>query len=1398
MTFTAKLTDISANPILLFEEEERKQLSSKAQAGEIAGLNDVQKIALAEKIDKFLTENAESIGKLDQGLVFSCLQKLKDKCNGLGSDSNEKITKALTKINNLMPLQIAAINKAPHDVIAMISHGKISPLEAQSLLNGKPPGTFLLRDSEVQAGVKIFNYVDKDGKFAEYRVLYKANGYIDKDKKFYPSLESFLDTKKDILKQPYIKPSQAKAVPLPVAPGKSPAHKAVLQPPPPNKLSAEIIAQVNMGKISPQKAQSLLQNKAPGTFLLRDSDTLADVKIFNYVSNDGSIKEFRLFLKKDKKYGEISGAVYDSLEHFLETKKNILTNPYKDKKPELPAVDKGAPISAQAPSADVKPKEPVLGKAGPPPKKEVPPPKMFRDALKVKEALAVNGKADELLVQAVKDGKADTAEWLLKNGASIKALSNIPNKTPAQQELCAWLEKIANVPPITPVNVDALAIGLGYGYKGANLMIMQEKADKINEKLKAQKSTTTVKVPPFLAVGDFQMQQHLMKALPNLQKRWIEFLDSFDPGMKEQFLKAKGESEQKVPIKISPKGLEIIADIQKQIMEHFIKDPYYTIQIDEWLKKENPDFVIVRSTGKEDSDTNSNAGGNASIPFVKPDPNAISDAMGQVLASYFGRKSIEQRLLAGDQSLFKETKPFLPVLIQSMIGENVGGVGSQNEDIPRSGVLFTRQQDKAKGVTLIQTGLGNNEGVVSSRVAVDSYYVGDDKKIHAVVRKKVTRFVSIEEDGKYKAEPIKNKKWVLENRQALPNPVILGLKVVADDIAESYASEAGGAKAMDMEYTVKLKDKSTGQPVIYLLQARPLQNIQGQKAIPKSFLDMNSIKTLPNEAKVHAQTLLDGNAYIREVQSPDDVLFVDDLPKALDGYIHAADPQKIKVIVIKKTAPATSHEAVTLRPKGVAVMVVENPQQFEHIKQLVDKSGPDKPLLFDPQRGMIVDTHQVQDVKGLIKQGLISYPIPLEASIPQKGLSAISAEVKADNKSVVEDKWVKAAQYLTLENTYNKIMVELTAGKPLLPMGTEDKEGYNLRALLDEMAMGDTPQAKLALAALLNHMHHFLNQQMNVKAGEPPAEINKPLYQVFSNMVRMAKDEIVPALEQHAPQSLERLYPIKFLDALIFQWPSGDVVSQYSCIQAMNEALSDKKALAQAALGGIPIKGPLAFKHLQLEKLGNAAYSPECEKNWHTFLQEIVKASESNPKYLNDTIKLVMQAMKMNMAPAWLNILFNKIWMENAGKKNQGLVVLDALINLQAKDKNSLEWVMDRTQELNIAENQIDQWSHPEFVKKNIPKLRDLFITKLGFDPKAGPNSLKVQMDAAGQFGKFAILQYMRRAYDIYDKTIKAVKGSTEYPDEIEQVKDFGEMLKAYFEMMEACMKLIPPDEEKS
>ena len=785
---------------------------------------------------------------------------------------------------------------------ALAYHGTMPASEAKKLLEGQKPGSFLLFTDVINGKLSSDNAVTIYGLFSDYTINDnqvlpgEADHYLLRLYQWiFNPLQPTQQANASYNPDKYLTPEVSATVTATIGPSESKEKLKTIQIPVPKEIMEILVKQqlanvsalglkgkaalAYQGCISDDAAGKLLSGQKPGTYC-----------VYKVNETDSSFK-IRWSTKDNFLTSKLCDNV-DEVNSFCNASPSELVFP-------LPAHSIQNNIINILSACMQNPQTPV----------------MLAKGLKVKESVEKGEDKDSLLVKAVQNGEIENAAWLIKQGASLGTLCKLNNKTVDEQAICDWLFKVFLPMPVTPMTLDDYALGMGYGYKAANLMILESKAAKMNESLKAAE----VKVPPFLPISDFELQNYATKGCPELLNLWEEFKNSFDTQEKDKFINDPINNS----LKISLKGLDILSKIQKQIVQHFANNRYLTLQIQEWLKKEKPQFIIVRSTGKEDSDTNSNAGGNASIPFIKPDALSLSIAIGKVLASYFAEKSITQRLLSGDLSLFTEKKPFMPVLLQVMIGENVGGQGSKDEDIPRSGVLFTRQEDKADGVTLIQTGLGNNEGIVTSSVPVDSYYVGDDQNIHAVVKRKTIRYVSVAKENKFNAEPIKNNNTALENSQALPDNVILDLKKVADEVSKGYGNDKETMKPMDMEYTVKLKDPSSSKPVIYLLQARPLLKVQNKSDKPNSFTNLSLLKNINQKDKVAAKTLLDGNSYVRKVESNQDIIFCSDLTSALLEYSKLDNTQTVKTIVIKKPAPSTSHEAVILRPKGVAVLVIE-------------------------------------------------------------------------------------------------------------------------------------------------------------------------------------------------------------------------------------------------------------------------------------------------------------------------------------------------------------------------------------------------------------------------------------------------------------------------------------------
>ena len=174
-------------------------------------------------------------------------------------------------------------------------------------------------------------------------------------------------------------------------------------------------------------------------------------------------------------------------------------------------------------------------------------------------------------------------------------------------------------------------------------------------------------------------------------------------------------------------------------------------------------------------------------------------------------------------------------------------------------------------------------------------------------------------------------------------------------------------------------------------------------------------------------------------------------------------------------------------------------------------------------------------------------------------------------------------------------------------------DGFSMHGLFDELATADAANAKVALATILKLLHQRLKKNI-AEVEDFRADINQMMYAVFEAAVKMAKNEIVPALDKYPPQSLNRLYPIKFLDALVFQWPSENVVGQFSYARVLNTERSEKVQIEKAKQAGVTYGGPHAFKQLKLQQFAANSFSPECEKNWSEFYQGNQRASQEKSR----------------------------------------------------------------------------------------------------------------------------------------------------------------------------------------
>jgi len=203
-----------------------------------------------------------------------------------------------------------------------------------------------------------------------------------------------------------------------------------------------------------------------------------------------------------------------------------------------------------------------------------------------------------------------------------------------------------------------------FGNKSANLIELDTLSKSLHSEL------IRIQIPEIFPLADKTVKSHLELHAPEWRKLWDEFVSV--------------QGSERALTEASKKVLEKLHQLITSTFEtHPVSDDIINA-----IKLDPETQFMVRSTGEEDTVDMANPGGNKSVAAVKLDKQAISNAMGVVVASYVSEKSLTQRLLSGDDI----SKPsFMPVLIQRMIGEKVNG--EDENEIVISGVMYAYENE---------------------------------------------------------------------------------------------------------------------------------------------------------------------------------------------------------------------------------------------------------------------------------------------------------------------------------------------------------------------------------------------------------------------------------------------------------------------------------------------------------------------------------------------------------------------------------------------------------------------------------------------------------------------------------------------------------------------------------
>lgn len=511
------------------------------------------------------------------------------------------------------------------------------------------------------------------------------------------------------------------------------------------------------------------------------------------------------------------------------------------------------------------------------------------------ELEAING---ELCKLAEKNSSCDLFATL----ADLKAVHNQKDKlkkakTVIQEALRIWEQSRR----IHTIDIDGDAeIYREYGYKHGRLI---EQADFLQ-----QAKVPLVEVPIPRGISNSQLHQLLAVQCPNLVGQWKSLNEGYIafPHSKSLYLQ-------------QPDVKAVLKEIENSILtvnfEHLFDG------MEAWLQelKKKGCYLMVRSSGAEDTCQTSNAGGNLSVAYVEPEKTAIGSSLARVVASYYGENSLQNRINS-EQNPFAEPQ-HLAVSLQELIGEQVSC--KDPSEIPISLVLFSNEPayvgKEPFRIMRISATFGHGEGVVGAAgVCCDTFTLLRSSKhperlyILEDIAIKPKRLAPVRACGEIKLQKVDNPTDIA-HKASLDKRLLTQLYYLGVTVEKVYNHP------MDMELVIK-----NGK--IYPVQARPINRPEANP----TFLDFKKVKG--DGERFQAETFLPGMAQAQVLRKVEELLICDTLENAEKIF----NKGQHRLIVIRQEEPVNSHPVVNFCGMGIPVLYSQEQEKLQDLANKID------------------------------------------------------------------------------------------------------------------------------------------------------------------------------------------------------------------------------------------------------------------------------------------------------------------------------------------------------------------------------------------------------------------------------------------------------------------------------
>ncbi len=776
-----------------------------------------------------------------------------------------------------------------------------------------------------------------------------------------------------------------------------------------------------------------------------------------------------------------------------------------------------------------------------------------------------------------------------------------------------------------------------FGKKHANIV----KQARLVEALKI----SGVQVPIPYGISSDAIHAFLMKKVPEVFQHW-EVLGRLYQNTQNphRFLE---EAEAIQQLSMIEKAIES-AFLLPDAYEALALAPEYL----KWLERVQTagNYLMVRSTGSEDSRQMANAGGNVSKAYVAPDQPSLTQSIGEVVKSYFGYGSLQNRINAGQNPFEQDLK--LAVTSQELIGETVGGDYSSCQ-IPISLVLFTDEPLYSGGenfrVMRISASYGHGEGVVGNLgIATDTVTV--------LISEAQPDQLYVLYDNHEKQErlaPVRNSEGVVGLQKTVNPPELQNTRALSSDmIARLYhwgiiAESFFDGEPTDMEIVIK-------NNTIYPVQARPVNRLP----LLPTYLDRRKLAQAKGSVikqSLQTEPLVPGRASTLTIDTANTILVSNTLQEAESVYkkdLHV-------LVIVHQEEPANSHPVVNFSNLGVPCLFAKDKTE---VNALISQVSASLPLVVCMQTASLhlwkAEEAQIED---FISPGFAVHPAKIAISLPFQERTALPTE-----KKIIPEE-IKAFLQAIRDSENEDVVVQ------------------NLEKIEQHPWIADLK--------LQNSASSFPSNEIGVRTG---------LVEAFSKQLNTAISESKATFGRLVPGArLKSLLQIKILESLLVGNPqTGGSINQYS-LRNIWPTIEETRQL-------VAYQNKLEFpsKFIDVLLLGNQNFTEQAQQEWGQWLLGL--ENEAQLKNISageiQTFKRMLNSLdKASILPSWLVYYFPQ-------KKQHWsyLSQFHFLCNsLSGEELAMIDFQLKKGDDLDFFALQIDLFAHPQSFRFALEELKN-------------------------------------------------------------------------------------------